>query len=179
MLIRQSKFVTLSRPCLSISKSFNDYTSKRFQSHSEDVQDESKGRPALGHQEENELVDSIRKGKEEMIKMGFHGPSLWIQNVCWGDHDQFQHVNNVHYIRFLESNRMLFADKLAEKLTSDRRRDIVTGKGESFILQSIAVRYRRPVVYPDTVSDQYEGAIKTCLPHFYSSSSFVLALVTF
>lgn len=145
MLARQSAITRLARPCCMISRPFSTTRSELKQS-------DSQARPALGHQEEDELLNNIRQGKEEMIKMGFHGPSLWIQNICWGDHDQFQHVNNVHYVRFLESNRMLFADKLAEKLTSKRRQDIVTGKGESFILQSIAVRYRRPVVYPDTVS---------------------------
>ncbi|PWN37845.1 uncharacterized protein FA14DRAFT_159699 [Meira miltonrushii] len=144
MLARQNTIAKLARPCCMISRLFST-TRQQLQ------QSESEGRPALGHQEENELLNNIRQGKEEMIKMGFHGPSLWIQNICWGDHDQFQHVNNVHYVRFLESNRMLFADKLAEKLEPARRKDIVTGKGESFILQSIAVRYRRPVVYPDTL----------------------------
>ena len=147
MLQRQGTIIRLSKPCSLITRSFSSTTRKLQQSSSQ-----SESRPALGHQEENDLLDSIRQGKDEMIKMGFHGPSLWIQNICWGDHDQFQHVNNVHYVRFLESNRMLFADKLAEKLTPARRNDIVTGKGESFILQSIAVRYRRPVLYPDTVS---------------------------
>jgi acyl-CoA thioesterase FadM len=55
-------------------------------------------------------------------------------------------VNNVNYVRFIESSRMLFAQKIAEKLPLHRRDDILRGTGESFILQSIAVRYRRPVV---------------------------------
>lgn len=60
---------------------------------------------------------------------------------------QFQHVNNVHYVRFLESNRMFFAEKLAGKLAPARQRDIMRGSGQSFILQGISVRYRRPVVW--------------------------------
>lgn len=152
MLTRQTTITKLARSSCLITRPFSNTRSILQQSDSESTRIKAEARPALGHQEENDLQDSVRKGKEEMIKMGFHGPSLWIQNICWGDHDQFQHVNNVHYVRFLESNRMLFADKLAEKLTPERRKDIVTGKGDSFILQSIAVRYRRPVVYPDTVS---------------------------
>jgi Thioesterase-like superfamily len=152
MLTRQTTITKLARSSCLITRPFCNTRSILQQSDSESTRIKAEARPALGHQEENDLQDSIRKGKEEMIKMGFHAPSLWIQNICWGDHDQFQHVNNVHYVRFLESNRMLFADKLAEKLTPERRKDIVTGKGDSFILQSIAVRYRRPVVYPDTVS---------------------------
>lgn len=41
---------------------------------------------------------------------------------------------------------MLFAEKIAERLEHQRKMDIIRGTGESFILQGISVRYRRPVV---------------------------------
>lgn len=75
----------------------------------------------------------------------------------WGDHDQFQHVNNVHFVRWFESARMFFANSITSTpdFSSERREEINRGKGKSFILAGINVRYRRPVLYPDTVSNLF------------------------
>lgn len=72
-------------------------------------------------------------------------PSLFVQQIIWGDHDTFQHVNNVRYVRFFESARMAFAEGVAKELDEAKRRDLLTGKGISFILAGIDVKFRRPV----------------------------------
>lgn len=38
--------------------------------------------------QEEDMSVKIQKGKQRMIDMGYHGPSLWVQQICWGDHDQ-------------------------------------------------------------------------------------------
>lgn len=89
-----------------------------------------------------------------LSEAGYDASTVWEQRVVWGDHDQFQHVNNVHFVRWFESARMFFANKLTEgdAFTDKRREEVNRGTGKSFILAGINVRYRRPVVYPDTVS---------------------------
>lgn len=72
-------------------------------------------------------------------------PSLFVQPIVWGHHDTFQHVNNVRYVRFFESARMAFAEGVAGELSDEQRRDLLTGKGVSFILAGIDVKFRRPV----------------------------------
>jgi len=104
-----------------------------------------------GHINERELSDLIGKGKEKLVKDGYHGPSIWPQIIAWGDHDQFQHVNNVHFSKFIESNRMLFFSLISQKMGKDRHDEIVKGKGIGIILSSLAIRFKRPVLYPDTI----------------------------
>ncbi len=85
---------------------------------------------------------------------------------CGGDHDQFQHVNNVHFVRWFESARMFFANTLAKDFSPQRQEEVNRGTGKSFILAGINVRYRRPVLYPDTVSRpvlRHSSAIETKL----------------
>ena len=55
-------------------------------------------------------------------------------------------MNNVHYLRFIESARMRFAEAIAAQLTPERRMEILRGTGQGFILHSISLRYKRPVV---------------------------------
>lgn len=104
-----------------------------------------------GHLNEKELANLIGKAKEKLIKDGFHGPSIWPQIIAWGDHDQFQHVNNVHFSKFIESNRMLFFSLISQQMGAERHDDIVKGKGVGIILSSLAIRFKRPVLYPDTI----------------------------
>lgn len=106
-------------------------------------------RPASAQQFTNsEVADGIAA----LSAAGYDASTVWEQKVCWGDHDQFQHVNNVHFVRWFESARMFFATTLTKDLAPERQEEIAKGTGKSFILAGINVRYRRPVVYPDTVS---------------------------
>ncbi|KDN37941.1 Thioesterase/thiol ester dehydrase-isomerase [Tilletiaria anomala UBC 951] len=93
----------------------------------------------------------LAKGKTFLVERGYDIESMHITPVVWGHHDAFRHVNNVHYLRWFESGRMDFAAKLAEKLSQERAQDIIQGTGKSFILAGANIRYRRPVVYPDTI----------------------------
>lgn len=101
---------------------------------------------------ENELLEraGVLEAKQRLAEMGMHVPSLWTQRVVWGDHDQFQHVNNVHYLRWLESARMNFLAAMAGRLPPEQAANMLRGKGTSFILAGANLRYIRPVVYPDT-----------------------------
>lgn len=98
--------------------------------------------------------EQVQSGIAALTSAGYDASTIWEQRVVWGDHDQFQHVNNVHFVRWFESARMFFANTLSqtEEFTEKRREEINRGTGKSFILAGINVRYRRPVVYPDTVS---------------------------
>ncbi len=53
--------------------------------------------------------------------------------------------------RWYESARMHWAATLASKLPENLASDIVKGTGESFILAGANIRFKRPVVYPDTI----------------------------
>lgn len=98
--------------------------------------------------------DEVSAGMKALAAAGYDSSSIWEQRVCWGDHDQFQHVNNVHFVRWFESSRMFFTQILTSELPKERQDEISKGTGKSFILAGINVRYRRPVVYPDTVSSR-------------------------
>ena len=62
--------------------------------------------------------------------------------VQWGDMDAFAHVNNTVYLRWFESARLAYFERLAVS-TSNR--------GVAPILASVSCRFRAPVTYPDVV----------------------------
>jgi acyl-CoA thioester hydrolase len=64
--------------------------------------------------------------------------------VQWGDQDAFGHVNNTVYVRWLESARIAYGERvgLARLMAADRIGPI---------LASISCDYRRQLTYPDTV----------------------------
>ncbi|EPQ29145.1 uncharacterized protein PFL1_03432 [Pseudozyma flocculosa PF-1] len=95
----------------------------------------------------SKIASSISK----LTSQGFDESTIWEQRVVWGDHDAFGHVNNVNYVRWLESSRMFFVEKVSEGFTRERKEDIIRGKGKSIILAKIDVKYIRPVTYPDVV----------------------------
>ncbi len=64
--------------------------------------------------------------------------------VQWGDMDAFGHVNNVVYIRWLESARIDLLDSLQSEVT-------MASGGIGPILASIHCDYKRQLHYPDTV----------------------------
>ncbi|KAN0060313.1 hypothetical protein ACQY0O_007642 [Thecaphora frezii] len=85
--------------------------------------------------------------------LGYDPDTVWEQRVSWGHHDQFSHVNNVHYLRWIESARMVFFESLLDpnSTSAQRREEVIRGTGKSVILAGVELRYRRPVTYPDTV----------------------------
>jgi acyl-CoA thioester hydrolase len=65
--------------------------------------------------------------------------------IAWGDMDAFQHVNNVVYLRYFESARIAYFDRLNAIEFMNR-----TGIGP--ILASTQCKFKTPLAYPDTVS---------------------------
>ncbi|KAJ7582271.1 Thioesterase/thiol ester dehydrase-isomerase [Mycena floridula] len=99
-----------------------------------------------------EPATSLEQARRRMIVAGFHPNSFHEQKIVWGDLDSFQHVNNVRYVRFFESSRIGWMRQLGQHLGGPSQADnMVRGKGISLILKSIAVRFRRPVLFPDTL----------------------------
>ena len=64
--------------------------------------------------------------------------------VAWGEIDSFQHVNNVVYARWVETARIEYFKQVGflERMPEE---------GVGPILARIAIDYRRPVTFPDTV----------------------------
>ena len=74
----------------------------------------------------------------------------------WGEMDAFQHLNNVAYFRHFETARIVHFEAIVERakeLNEDFHIDgFLKAKGVGPILASTSCRYRRPVVYPDTLT---------------------------
>ena len=51
-------------------------------------QSTSSSRGNLAEVEDDQLARKTAEMKAQMIQQGYHGPSLWTQVICWGDHDQ-------------------------------------------------------------------------------------------
>lgn len=70
-------------------------------------------------------------------------PSYVETPVQWGDMDAMQHVNNIMYLRYMESSRIkFFTDVLKIGFSPD---------GVGAILAEIHCKYKFPLTYPDTV----------------------------
>jgi acyl-CoA thioester hydrolase len=74
-----------------------------------------------------------------------HCPVVIEIPVAWGEMDSFQHVNNIVYLRYFESARIAYFDRL--KLMEYLKE---TGIGP--ILASVQCKFKIPLTYPDTVS---------------------------
>jgi acyl-CoA thioester hydrolase len=64
--------------------------------------------------------------------------------VQWGDMDAFGHVNNTIYLRWFETARIVYGERIG--LSEMMAREEIGP-----ILASISCDYRRPITYPDTV----------------------------
>jgi len=64
--------------------------------------------------------------------------------IAWGEMDALGHVNNAVFFRYIESARIDFLRKSGSHALRDE-----TGIG--FILQFVEMRFRQPLVFPDTV----------------------------
>ncbi|KAJ3572685.1 hypothetical protein NP233_g2921 [Leucocoprinus birnbaumii] len=101
--------------------------------------------------------DPFIKAKEALRKEGFDPLSFWAQPIVWGDHDAFQHVNNVRYVRFFESARIKWMTSLGNELGGlEKAQSMLKAQGISLIIKSIEVKFRRPVTYPDTLLIGYK-----------------------
>ncbi|KAI0675625.1 Thioesterase/thiol ester dehydrase-isomerase [Trametes maxima] len=99
-----------------------------------------------------EELSPADEGRAKLVELGFDPDSFWEQPIVWGDHDSFQHVNNVRYLRFLESGRIHWMRALGHEIGGPEKADaMIKGKGVSLILKSVSLDYKRPVVFPDTL----------------------------
>lgn len=64
--------------------------------------------------------------------------------VAWGDMDAFAHVNNTIYLRWFESARIAYFERIDALGVKE-----TTGIGP--ILAATSCRFRIPLTYPDTV----------------------------
>ncbi len=85
--------------------------------------------------------------------------------VAWGDMDAFGHVNNTVFLRWFESARIAFLERVGLL-------ELMAEQQVGPILARATVDFRRPVKYPDTVRVE-AGARRL------GSSSWVLAYRAF
>ena len=64
--------------------------------------------------------------------------------IQWGDMDAFAHVNNTVPIRWFESARIAYLEKVGLS-------EMMSGEGIGPILAAVHCNYRKQVEYPDTV----------------------------
>ncbi|KAG1908100.1 Thioesterase/thiol ester dehydrase-isomerase [Suillus fuscotomentosus] len=114
------------------------------------------------------VVGSLAEnGRAKLLSMGYDAGSLWEQSIVWGHHDSFRHVNNAHYLRFIESGRMVWLMALGKVLGGEERvKAMLAGQGVSLILKSTNVNYRRPVTFPDTLLIGHKPIISSSRTHF-------------
>lgn len=72
-------------------------------------------------------------------------PAVIEITVAWGEMDAFGHVNNIVYLRYFESARIAYFEKLGTP-------EILTATGIGIILAETRCRYKLPLTYPDTIS---------------------------
>jgi acyl-CoA thioester hydrolase len=66
--------------------------------------------------------------------------------VAWGEMDAFGHVNNANYLRWFESARIAYFEKIAMSVGSKDSSPWIP------ILGRATIDFRKPVSYPDTVT---------------------------
>lgn len=74
-----------------------------------------------------------------------HCPVVIEIPVAWGEMDSFQHVNNIVYLRYFESARIAYFERL-------KLMEFMSQTGIGPILASVQCKFKIPLTYPDTVS---------------------------
>jgi acyl-CoA thioester hydrolase len=74
-----------------------------------------------------------------------HCPVVIEIPVAWGEMDSFQHVNNIVYLRYFESARIAYFERL-------KLMEFMNQTGIGPILGSVQCKFKIPLTYPDTVS---------------------------
>ena len=74
-----------------------------------------------------------------------HCPVVIEIPVAWGEMDSFQHVNNIVYLRYFESARIAYFERL-------KLMEFMNQTGIGPILASVQCKFKIPLNYPDTVS---------------------------
>ncbi|KAF8517940.1 Thioesterase/thiol ester dehydrase-isomerase [Hysterangium stoloniferum] len=101
---------------------------------------------------ETDLEEVSVEAREYALSEGYDPDSFLEQKIVWGDMDSFRHVNNVRYVRFVESSRIQWLTRLGEEVGGPAAAaDLISGRGVGIILKSVKVDFKRPVTYPDTL----------------------------
>ncbi|KZT43141.1 Thioesterase/thiol ester dehydrase-isomerase [Sistotremastrum suecicum HHB10207 ss-3] len=116
--------------------------------------------------------DAAAEGKALAIKLGHDPLSFWEHPVVWGDLDSFRHVNNVRYVRYLESGRIHWMRSFSHELGTQTAADILAAKGIGLILKWIDVDFKAPVLYPDTLLVAHK-------PHSPKTTSFSSSAIVY
>ena len=96
--------------------------------------------------------------------------------VHWGDMDAMQHVNNIIYLKWVESTRLLLFEQLMKGETAG-----ISEIGP--ILAWSDIKYIAPVVYPDSVKIDFdiiqldEDRLQ-CQAHLYSTAQNRLVAIS-
>jgi acyl-CoA thioester hydrolase len=90
-------------------------------------------------------IDAPRAGASEAERrLRAEFPVVVEWPVAWAEMDYFRHVNHARYFTYFESARIQYLDRIGF-------RELAEARQVGPILASTQARYRRPVVYPDTV----------------------------
>ena len=73
-------------------------------------------------------------------------PVKWEHHVAWGEMDAFGHVNNANYLRWFESARIAYFEKIQMSIGAKDSSPWIP------ILARATVDFRKPVTYPDVVT---------------------------
>jgi acyl-CoA thioester hydrolase len=87
----------------------------------------------------------IEKRNSEISDPLFQFPVVVEIPVAWGEMDSFQHVNNIVYLRYFETARIAYFERLGLMQVREE-----TGIGP--ILASVSCQFRIPLTHPDVVS---------------------------
>lgn len=82
--------------------------------------------------------------------------------VAWGEMDAFAHVNNANYLRWFESARIAYFERVSVSIGAKDASPWVP------ILARATIDFRRPVTYPDTVT--VEASVRS-----FGTTSFTMA----
>jgi len=108
--------------------------------------------PASPDEQPTTALSAAEEARKYLVDRGFDPASFWEQPISWRDHDVFQHVNNVEYLRFFESSRIRWVMSVGHDTGGPARAEaLLRPQGIALILKSMEVRYRRPVRFPDTL----------------------------
>lgn len=94
-----------------------------------------------------QLLDSTEGGGYLVSKAGILG-----QNVAWGEHDEFSHVNNVVYLKWFETARVNAFNLMGQERPGSDFSQFMSPSGIGPIIRSVELAWRYPIKYPDTIT---------------------------
>jgi acyl-CoA thioester hydrolase len=90
--------------------------------------------------------------------------------VLWGDMDAALHVNNAVYLRYSESGRIAYMEKLGFRVATG---DLENPIGP--ILAEINCKYKAPLTYPDTVAVATRLKIETIEEFSFETEQIIVS----